>query len=325
LQARFEISCLRWRAFYRLGNVATHARLSIRHFLFSKISSAPFVALRILLSFVLLFQAIQLSGEVPSLFGRLGFLQSDVNDFFAISGGNLALASQLGAFVSRLGVDDVTYMQGMFLLYTVSLASLLLGFGTRLSSISACLFHFLVFGAGHMSSYGVDRFAQCGLFFLIWSPTERSRAGNDKKGVTSTQNFSPPAMALRGLQLYLCIAYFGAGVAKAMGVQWWNGEAVFRAILLTAGAPYQVIWLAHFPWLARLSSWGTLVLEIGYPFFIWPKRTRRLWIILTLSMHLGIAIFLGLVSFSAVMAVLTFCAFGVNESGKKDECSGAKR
>jgi hypothetical protein len=51
---------------------------------------------------------------------------------------------------------------------------------------------------------------------------------------------------------------------------------------------------------------------LGYALFIWPKRTRRLWAVSTIGMHVGIAIFLGLASFAALMSVLTFSAFCVS-------------
>jgi len=295
-----------WRAAYK-----------IRDFFFGEISPLPFVWLRLLLSVVLLLQAAELSNYVPSLFGRMGFLQSSVNDFFAEAGGNLNLARVLAQYASqhagRYGMTDPIFMQGLFFAYVLALGALAVGFYTRAASVSSWLLHFLVFGAGHMSSYGVDRFAQSALFFLVWSPAGASHSWDASRGKSRPQLSPPPALALRGLQFYLCVAYLGAGVAKAMGEQWWNGEAIWRAILLTAGAPYQVLWLAHFSWIARLAAWGTIAIEIGYPLLVWSRRTRGTWVALVVSMHLGIALFLGLTSFAAVMAVLTFCAFGIDE------------
>jgi hypothetical protein len=55
-----------------------------------------------------------------------------------------------------------------------------------------------------------------------------------------------------------------------------------------------------------------LALELGYPFFVWPSRTRTWWARMILGLHAGIAVSLGLVSFSAVMGVLTLAAFLVD-------------
>jgi uncharacterized membrane protein YhiD involved in acid resistance len=56
-----------------------------------------------------------------------------------------------------------------------------------------------------------------------------------------------------------------------------------------------------------------LLVEIGYVFFIWPRRTRRLWCIATIGLHLGLGLFMGLVFFSSVMILLTGCLFLIAE------------
>jgi len=59
-----------------------------------------------------------------------------------------------------------------------------------------------------------------------------------------------------------------------------------------------------------LMAWSTLIIETGYIFFVWPKKTRLLWVWATIALHVGIALTIGLVSFSVVMAVMTLSAFG---------------
>ena len=67
-----------------------------------------------------------------------------------------------------------------------------------------------------------------------------------------------------------------------------------------------------------LAGWGTLVVEIGYAFFIWPRRTRKVWCIATIGLHLGMALFMGLVFFSSVMILLTGCLFLIPEKIPED-------
>jgi hypothetical protein len=43
-----------------------------------------------------------------------------------------------------------------------------------------------------------------------------------------------------------------------------------------------------------------------------PRRTRRLWVLTTAAMHLGIMIFMGLHVFGAIMIVFTVAAFAVH-------------
>jgi hypothetical protein len=101
-------------------------------------------------------------------------------------------------------------------------------------------------------------------------------------------------------------------VEKAMGDDWWNGEAIWCALMRSDLCGFNMSWLASVPLLPKLAGLGTLVIETFYPIFVWPRRTRTLWALATISLHVGIAVFMGLVSFSAMMAVFTGSMFLVS-------------
>jgi hypothetical protein len=115
------------------------------------------------------------------------------------------------------------------------------------------------------------------------------------------------------MQLHLCVIYLAAGLDKAMGRQWWNGEAIWQAVSQPVFSSFDLSWLARYPFVPKWAGWGTLVVEIGYACLIWPRRTRRLWFVATLGLHLGIGLFMGLVFFSSVMILLTACLFLIPE------------
>ena len=73
-------------------------------------------------------------------------------------------------------------------------------------------------------------------------------------------------------------------------------------------------WLAKCSWIPMFAGWSTLAVEIGYAFFIWPRRTRKVWSIATIGLHLGVGVFMGLVFFSSVMILLTVCFFLIPEA-----------
>lgn len=142
---------------------------------------------------------------------------------------------------------------------------------------------------------------------LIWIEGE---------GLAIRRSFGPSSalarFGLRILQLHLCVVYLATGIDKTMGSDWWDGEAIWRSIQFY-GLPYlQTLTLASHVWLAKLMSWGTLLIESGYPVFIWPRKTRAFFVTAILGLHIGIAATLGLWSFSAMMIVLTFSAFAMD-------------
>ena len=53
------------------------------------------------------------------------------------------------------------------------------------------------------------------------------------------------------------------------------------------------------------------LIEVGYPVFIWMKKTRFLWLVCILAMHAAIGLTMGMYLFALVMIVLNLAAFGV--------------
>jgi len=51
-------------------------------------------------------------------------------------------------------------------------------------------------------------------------------------------------------------------------------------------------------------------LEIGYPFFIWNNKTRKIWLSCICAMHAGIGFMMGMYLFALIMIVLNVAAFG---------------
>jgi len=52
------------------------------------------------------------------------------------------------------------------------------------------------------------------------------------------------------------------------------------------------------------------LLEIGYPFFIWSDKTRKIWLFGICAMHAGIGFMMGMYLFALIMIILNIAAFG---------------
>jgi hypothetical protein len=257
---------------------------------------------------VLLVQALSLIGHLQNLYGPHGVVDAALMQTIPSPGvPNLAW---LDKPLSFLGVPLATGVPLVYAVYVGGLLCLLLGYRTRFAATLAWLSHTALVTSGEFSAYGVDRFAQIGLFYCLWIPVGHAfsldRKANRVKGGTLAA-----WLGLRVLQLHVCIAYTASGIEKSLGEQWWNGEAIWRAVM---GAPVSSFidcsFLATWPGLAKAACWMTLVLEGGIVLFVWHPRLRKLWLIGIVTMHLGIALFLNLWSFSAAMIVFDIAAFG---------------
>lgn len=269
-------------------------------------SSLPLAVLRIGIATVLLLQAILIAPEMKDFWGAQGYLQKELNQFVIQPAVPFLL--DLNAVARRLHVSVDGLVSGLFLVYVAALASLAIGFFSRTSATVAGLLHLILkFNQGQASTYGVDSFAQMFLFYAAVFPV------GDRLSLDALQaperNPRLYGFALRLMQVHLAIAYFSSGIAKAMGEQWRNGEVIWRAMNLPQFHTVDMSWLAHVPLLVLLLAWGTLFLEIGYPLLLGWRRTRFVAALAVLSMHLGIALGMGLFTFGLFMMVLTGSLF----------------
>ncbi len=156
-----------------------------------------------------------------------------------------------------------------------------------LDQINLLLAMYLMVGPSG-AAYSLDRWLKSRRLGAPLPPAEPSVAAN---------------IAVRLIQLHLCVIYLYAGMGKLMGPAWWNGDAMWQAI---ANLEYQSIdltWLANWPRLLNLLTHVTVFWELFYCVLIWPRATRPIMLALAVPMHLGIAFCLGMITFGVVMLI----------------------
>jgi hypothetical protein len=103
-------------------------------------------------------------------------------------------------------------------------------------------------------------------------------------------------------------------LAKLLGSGWWNGSNLWRALIRP---PFNLVSpdiLVRFNYALPILGISICLIEIGYPVFIWMKKTRFFWLVCILSMHAAIGLTMGMYLFGLVMIVLNLAAFGVGVS-----------
>lgn len=186
---------------------------------------------------------------------------------------------------------------------------LLVGFFSRAAAISAWFLHLAAVTSGGLMSYGVDNFMTIALFYLMFSPFP-DRYSLDWRWTRVQRDSELQGFFRRVLQLHLCIIYFFGGLDKCLGFGWWNGTSIWRAL---TRPPFNVIpamVLVRGRFLLPLISVSICLLEVTYPIFIWPRRTRLFWLGGAIAMHLAIGLTMGMYLFAFVMIVLNLAAFG---------------
>lgn|SRR5690606_1797214 len=244
------------------------------------------------------------------LYGRHGILASDLAELFKESW--IPSFNQVSQLLTRaVGTTEAT---SILLFHALAVGgSLLLGLGffARPAAILLLIMHLTLAKGSYMYAYGIDYFKTIALFYCCLFPVGAQWSVDSRRSHADPSEVNPTPFR-RVLQLHLSIVYFFSGLDKALGYNWWNGEAVWKAIHL----PYNktalgsmLTPLASWPWLWAAMGWAVVLIELCYPAFIFPRRTRIVWLSLTVLMHVGVMFFLNLPYFGMLMIILNLSAF----------------
>jgi hypothetical protein len=281
-------------------------------FLFPKESDRWLTLLRIGLGFQIISYALSLRSDWQYLLAGTGggLISRDFSE--AVLSAQSALIPRLGWFVDLgwyVGLEEGRVLLLAWICLFGAGIFLLVGLFCRPSAIGAWFLHLAAVKSGDLLSYGVDNFATIGLFYLMLSPLP-DRFSLDHIWRKNLGNPEFLGFWRRVLQLHLCLIYFFGGLTKCLGKGWWDGSNLWRALVRP---PFNVVppeILVKGKYLFPVLGIAIWLIELGYPFFIWSKRTRFVWVVCVLLMHVGIGLFMGMHLFASIMIILNLAAFG---------------
>lgn len=282
---------------------------SIYTFFFSAMDSFPLAFFRISVGVFGLTQFLLLSANWLQLYGVNGYVEWFISyELFSIK----ELPSIIGLADTLLpfGFQDNSIVMFVTGIYVLSLLGMTLGWRTRLMTFMAWLTHFMLCNTSMAFGYGVETFMHVSLFYLLFSPCSEYLSLDAQAGRAGQQKINSQArFMIRVIQLHLCIVYFNAGIAKMLGVDWWQGEAVWYVFGNTNYSQFNLQFLANLPFIPKTLSWWTLLIESAFPIFIFVKLSRKFWIINIILLHIGIGLIMGLYMFGLIMIIINIAAF----------------
>jgi hypothetical protein len=161
-----------------------------------------------------------------------------------------------------------------------------------------------------------------GLFYLMLSPLP-GRYSLDHR-LLKVEPGNPQLLGFwrRVLQVHMCFVYFVGGLAKCLGSGWWDGSNLWRSLIRP---PFNLISpdiLVRFKYALPILGISICLIELGYPFFIWIRKTRFFWLVCIVVMHAAIGLAMGMYLFALVMIVLNLAAFGIGMSNGRPGSAG---
>ncbi|PWJ38014.1 HTTM domain-containing protein [Sediminitomix flava] len=247
-----------------------------------------------------LLQLILISTDIAKMIGPSALIRAEVihemTNWYQFSVFNLY------TFFSKFGIEAFLIFKMLLAIYVGAIVLSLLNVKPFYSAIIVWVLNYMLVSTLELYNYGVDFFINFLLLVNI--------------GIHAIDYFSfhqryYTAM-IRFLQIHLCIVYFFAGLGKALGTDWIDGNAVWSSVNIMGTDFIQSIsnQLYDYPMIFALIALSVVFLELLYPVLIYYKRIRKITLILVILMHVFIALAMQLHFFGFTMIIFNIICFG---------------
>lgn len=194
-------------------------------------------------------------------------------------------------------------------------AALMLGWRTSFVKWAVLIGHISYDYRNPHIVYGADAILACLLLILCFAPTGRAMSLDRVREVRAAKRknleahppvfTSPWAFACtRLMQVQMAILFFVSATDKLTGTDWRDGDAVW--LVFVDNNYYHsglLALLASNYWLVYLATYGTIAIEIVFPFLVWTRRFRPYMLAAAVFLHLQFALLMKLYYFSFVMVM----------------------
>jgi len=263
---------------------------------------------RISIALFSILQILFILQDSTDLLGQYGWVQWELSH--ALPNIWMPHIEDLYTLVQGFNSSEDQVLSGFLYLYLFVLVGVAVGWKTKIWASIAWLMNLILVSSFQAFIYGIDIFMQISLFYIMVMPTHKAFSID----CFLNPNLSPPnrynQMAIRTLQIHLCLVYLSAGIEKMLTTGWWNGEVIWFALMQPEFNQVNFSWLANYPWIAMIIGWSVLLLEVGYAIFMWIPKWRTFWLSCVILMHIGISIFMGMPMFGVIMTILSLTTWG---------------
>lgn len=211
---------------------------------------------------------------------------------------------------------DQDVVQGLFVVFIISLFTSMIGLFTRYSLIVA----FVLMTSFHQRNIWMLSSAEVLMrtitLYLIFSPCGHSLSVDSLLGKHYSEfrrSRTWPAWTWRLIQIQISIVYLWTFWHKLKGDDWLDGNAVYYATRLESMTNFTIPFLMDSMIFMKLMTWGTLVVEFALGALIWVKELRKPVIIAGILFHLGIEFVMSIPFFELFMISLLINFFSPEE------------
>ncbi|MEU0200388.1 MULTISPECIES: HTTM domain-containing protein [unclassified Streptomyces] len=137
----------------------------------------------------------------------------------------------------------------------------------------------------------------------LWYTVDRGRSGSEARALLDAGAAMLHNAAMLTIAIQVCLIYATSGWYKVQGSRWQEGSALHYVLELEYFTPWP--WLSGFlaahTVLVLLLSYGTVALQVAFPFTLANRRIKNALLAVMILEHAGIAVLLGIPFFSLAM------------------------
>ncbi len=290
-------------------------------FWFNPTSPSTLSAIRVLAGLMLLYTHLVWTTDLEAFFGPRGWLPAQMladyelfmNDPDGPNGNPETGINEAPA--PRLTWTLFTWAQSPTLMWSIHITALVVFFLLTVGLFSrtmALLAYLFAVSYAHRISpgafFGLDKVNCMLALYLVVGPCGArysvDRLWRLKRGGSSEVPASTLAnLAIRLIQVHMCIIYLFSGIGKLHGYQWVTGEASWLSFALLEYQSLDMTWMARFPKLLNFMTHLTVFWELTYCALVWPRLTRPWVLLMAVIVHGGIIFALGMPTFGLAMLI----------------------
>lgn len=190
-----------------------------------------------------------------------------------------------------------------------------IGYKGRIFSILNFVFTWSILHANGIILDGGDNIMRIILFYLIFANTTAyfSFDAYIKKEINLRNEINKPITnSLHNLAIFasiiqVCFMYLTSGLHKVMGEMWQNGTSLYYILQVNEYThPFFKDLILSSDILLLIGAYSAIFIQISYPFLLLNRYTKYIAIFSIISLHIGIAVVMGLFTFSATMIAIQF-------------------
>jgi hypothetical protein len=286
-------------------------------FWFSPTSPSTLSAIRVLAGAMLLYTHLVWSLDLNGFMGPNGYLppklMHDVHASFNDPDGPGPAPGDTGAWWSHFyWVQSPKLIWAIHIVALTVFLFLMLGFFSRTMAVLGFLF--AVSYANRITPgafYGLDKVNTMLAMYLMIGPCGArysiDRLWRLKRGATEVPASSTANLAIRLIQIHMCVIYLFSAIGKLQGYDWPAGVASWLSFDMleyrSRWGLFDMTWTANHPLFLNFITHLTVFWELSYCALVWPALTRP-WVLgMAILVHGGIALFLGMPTFGLVMLI----------------------